>query len=246
MQLSELAEAGGVSTASIKYYRREGLLPAGRRVTATRQEYGRAHLERLALIQVLREVAGASIARIARLTAILDDPDRTLLDALESAQEISIGLDGSGTDEASEEAVGRSEHPSILPLLEHLGWPDVDSAPRRALDELLRSLEGWGIPIGPDVLHRYAEPMAEIARADVDSIRELPSDRDGDGAGGGEGIAVSDDVQVMRAVAGAIAFDRMVRLLRALGHASYSVLGAELSAAGRSRTPDGSGRPHAG
>ena len=34
------------------------------------------------------------------------------------------------------------------------------------------------------------------------------------------------DVAVMRAVAGAIAFDRLVRLLRLLGHASFSILDA--------------------
>ena len=79
MLLHELAEATGVSAASIKYYRREGLLPAGERLTATRQEYGPAHLERLELIQVLREVAEAPIARIAHLTTILDDPEQSLL-----------------------------------------------------------------------------------------------------------------------------------------------------------------------
>ena len=59
MLLHELAEATGVSAASIKYYRRAGLLPPGERITTTRQDYGRAHVERLELIQVLREVAGA-------------------------------------------------------------------------------------------------------------------------------------------------------------------------------------------
>lgn len=215
MLLAELAEASGVSPASIKYYRREGLLPAGGRVTATRQDYGPRHLERLALIQVLREVADAPIARIARLTTILDDPGRSLLDALEAAQQLSLGL----PERQEVGARDRTEHPSIVPLLDRLGWPEADTAPRRALDDLLHSLDHWGVPTDIEVLHRYAVPMAEIARADVTSTRDLSGDEDDS--------TVSDDVQVMRAVAGAIAFDRLVRLLRALGHSSYSILDAQ-------------------
>ena len=46
MILHELAETTGVSAASIKYYRREGLLPPGERITTTRQDYGRAQIGR--------------------------------------------------------------------------------------------------------------------------------------------------------------------------------------------------------
>ncbi|GAA4529367.1 hypothetical protein GCM10023160_28440 [Brachybacterium paraconglomeratum] len=163
---------------------------------------------------MLREVADAPISRIARLTAILDDPEQPLLSALGAAQLIALGLPAEEPDEVS---AGPPEHPAIAPLLVHLGWPDVDTSPRRALNELLRSLEGWGLPTDLEVLRRYAEPVAEISQADVASIRAQT---------GQPGPEVSDDVQVMRAVAGAIAFDRLVQLLRALGHTSYSILRA--------------------
>lgn len=232
MLLGELVAASGVSAASIKYYRREGLLPAGERVTATRQDYGQRHLERLDLIQVLREVAGASITQIARLTAILDDPERTLLDALAAAQELSLGVaDQDGPDPGEPPA----EHPSIAPLLEELGWPDADSSPRRALDELLRSLDTWGAPTSLPLLRRYAEPMAEIARADVAWMQDQPgsplsaepSEAEPSEAEPPTVERPSPDVQVMRAVSGTVAFDRLVQILRALGHASVSILGAD-------------------
>ena len=63
MLLHELAETTGVSAASIKYYRREGLLPPGERITSTRQDYGRAHVERLAfdrLVRILRMLGHTS------------------------------------------------------------------------------------------------------------------------------------------------------------------------------------------
>ncbi|WP_114853372.1 MerR family transcriptional regulator [Brachybacterium sp. YJGR34] len=210
MLLSELAAASGCSTASIKYYRREGLLPPGERLTATRQEYGARHLERLQLIQVLREIADAPIARIGRLTALLDDPEQPVLRALEEAQAIALHAEVDGTGAGT----GRPEHPSVAVLLERLDWPDIDSVPRRALDDLLAALERWEMPTDPDLLMTYAEPVARIARRDLASLR---------GEQGTEESAPSDDVVVLRVVAGTIAFDRLMQVLRALGHLSLSV-----------------------
>lgn len=215
MQFAELSEASGTSAASIKYYRREGLLPAGRRVTATRQEYGRRHLERLQLIQVLREVAQAPIPRIRALTMILDDPTQGLLPALREAQLIALGVARTPT------APAEQEHPAIGALLERMGWPDVPSAPRAALDEVLRAMSAWEGPDETDVLLRYAEPVACIAAMDVAWMRDLPrqtADQTEE--------EPSDDVLVMRSVAGAVARARVVQLMRALGHVSLSVLEA--------------------
>ena len=53
MRLAELCAATGVPSATVKYYLREGLLPAGEWVSATRAEYGPEHVERLRLIRAL-------------------------------------------------------------------------------------------------------------------------------------------------------------------------------------------------
>lgn len=209
MLLHELSAASGCSAASIKYYRREGLLPAGERVTATRQEYGPRHLERLQLIQVLREIADAPIARIRLLTGLLDDPRVPLLRCLEEAQAIALGSDTVD----GESAARRPEHPTVTALLSQMDWPDIDSVPRRALDEVLHTLAGWEMPDDLETVMRYAKPVTEIARGDVGSLQGEPSGAEEHG----------DDLVILRAVAGAIAFDRLVQVLRALGHLSLSV-----------------------
>ena len=74
MRLAELSERSGVSTATIKYYLREGLLPPGRRVTATQAEYDEEHLRRLRLVRALIQVGRVPIATAREvLTALEDD-----------------------------------------------------------------------------------------------------------------------------------------------------------------------------
>lgn len=233
MLLKELAEVSGTSVASIKYYRREGLLPPGRRITATQQDYDRSHVERLQLIQVLRELVDLPIARIHVVTQILDDPEQPLLMALGSVQDAILGLDS-----PAEVAGPATEHPSIAPMLQSLGWPDVPSAPRRALHELLVQMDQWGAPTEADALLRFGRSMSELATADLAWMRTaLPED--GSPRVGPEPSATaprqpsdepaekpSDDVMVLRATVGIVAYDRLIRVLRALAHASWSMADA--------------------
>ena len=67
MRLAELCAETGVPPATVKYYLREGLLPVGERVSATRAEYGLAHVERLRLIRALVEGADVSIDGVRRI-----------------------------------------------------------------------------------------------------------------------------------------------------------------------------------
>jgi DNA-binding transcriptional MerR regulator len=72
MRLAELARQSGVPRSTIKFYIREGMLPAGEPRARNQATYGPAHLERLALIRALREVAGLRLEVVARVTAQLD------------------------------------------------------------------------------------------------------------------------------------------------------------------------------
>ena len=62
MRMSELSRRSGASVTTIKYYLREGLLPAGRQTAATQAEYDEQHLRRLRLIRALTGVRGLSVS----------------------------------------------------------------------------------------------------------------------------------------------------------------------------------------
>jgi DNA-binding transcriptional MerR regulator len=72
MRLAELSRRSGVPRSTIKFYIREGMLPAGEPAGRNQALYKAEHLERLALIRALREVAELPLGAIARVTAQLD------------------------------------------------------------------------------------------------------------------------------------------------------------------------------
>jgi len=77
MRMSELSGATGIPVATVKYYLREGLLPAGTPISATSAVYDGTHVERLRLIRALIEGAALSIAQVRRVTQTLDNPPDT-------------------------------------------------------------------------------------------------------------------------------------------------------------------------
>lgn len=75
MKISELSQQTGIPLPTLKFYLREGLLPAGARSQPNQADYGEAHVRRAELIRALREVAGLSIAKI-----------RTIVEAMEHGE----------------------------------------------------------------------------------------------------------------------------------------------------------------
>ena len=73
MRIAQLSETTGIPIPSIKYYLREGLLPAGERTARNQAEYGDSHVRRLRLIRALIDAGNLSIAATRKLLAILDD-----------------------------------------------------------------------------------------------------------------------------------------------------------------------------
>jgi DNA-binding transcriptional MerR regulator len=160
MQLKELSSQSGVSSASIKYYLREGLLPAGERVYATRAQYSARHVERLELIQALRRIVGLNIEQIRGLLRMADD-GAPRLELLAAVQRVVLGLD-------TYAAAGGEVRTTAADAVVHLrGWPDSPSDARNALNAHLELMESLKIPVSGEVLDVYSKAMDDVAGLDI-------------------------------------------------------------------------------
>ena len=87
MQIKQLSQATGVEVETIRYYEKQGLLPAPARLENGYRDYDPAHLERLAFIRHCRAL-DMPLASIAQLLGVLDEPtgDCSEVDALVAEQ----------------------------------------------------------------------------------------------------------------------------------------------------------------
>ncbi|WP_405744913.1 MerR family transcriptional regulator [Streptomyces sp. NBC_01525] len=177
MRLSELSEHSGVSTATIKYYLREQLLPQGRRITATRSEYDASHLRRLRLIRALIQVGKVPVATVREVLAAVDD------ESLGRTTRLGAALWAlPRAEEADPQAPATREAQALVEdLLTELGWDfarangALSPAYRSLVTPLARLLE-LGHPVTVAELTPYARQMASVAGHDFDVLETLPDD----------------------------------------------------------------------
>ncbi|MDZ7812367.1 MAG: MerR family transcriptional regulator [Ideonella sp.] len=74
MKISDLARATDTPTETIRFYEREGLLPAAARADNNYRRYTEAHLQRLQLIRRSRAL-GLSLDEVRGLLAVMDEPE---------------------------------------------------------------------------------------------------------------------------------------------------------------------------
>jgi DNA-binding transcriptional MerR regulator len=67
MKISELSRTSGVPIPTLKFYLREGLLPAGTPTAKNQADYSLEHVQRLDLIRTLQDDAGLSLGAIGRV-----------------------------------------------------------------------------------------------------------------------------------------------------------------------------------
>ncbi|QWC84109.1 MerR family transcriptional regulator [Nocardioidaceae bacterium] len=162
--LAELARAAEVSPTTVKYYLREGLLPAGRLRSATRADYDEHHLRRLRLLRVLREVGGVPVERLRALVEVLDAGGDTL--AMLGAGAEALLPPGARADDA---AAGLCEE-----VLQAQGWqvaPDsrLGLALRESLSAVLATASAGPGEVREQVL-RYARTADRVGAEDVATL----------------------------------------------------------------------------
>lgn len=170
MRISELSREAGVSVASIKFYLREGLLPAGAATAANQAAYGDDHVRRLRLIRALMEVGELSVARVRNVLGAVDDSEAPLHTAF---GEVMHGL---------AEAPSADPPERVLPALQEVhawirrrGWAIAPEAPAPfVLAGLITTLREFGLPASIGELDAAADAALVIADTEVQFARAMP------------------------------------------------------------------------
>ncbi|MCH1883164.1 MerR family transcriptional regulator [Agrococcus sp. ARC_14] len=171
MRISELSEQTGVTTASIKYYVREGLLPAPERVGYNQSEYGTAHVARLRLIRSLLDVGGLSVSATREVLAAVDDEALPIARLMGTAQR-SIPVPEGTPSRTAVDAIGR--------VGDSLGWHVHPSNPGILIAaRVLEHYEALDLHELSALLEPFAAAADAVARAEVAiAVAVAAGDRD--------------------------------------------------------------------
>lgn len=167
MRISELSERSGVPVATVKFYIREGMLPRGETVSATRAEYGDDHLARLRLIAALADVRGLPLSKVRDILALVDAPAGDPIETLGRAVgALPPYVEGE-----------RGDHPRARAAIAELELTyDPGFTAVAQLDDALRAVEDAGLDASPAVLRRYGDAMRQVAAAEIEPVSQMPLD----------------------------------------------------------------------
>lgn len=161
MRIAELSRAAGVPVPTIKFYLREGVLPAGERTGRNQASYDETHVRRLRLIRAMVDLGGLSLAAVRDIVAAVDSPDE---DKDHLMGQVSKSLIHAPED-VDEAAVG-----AALEILEKLGWEHACEHPSvRTLAAVIAAARDLGHDITANLLV-YGRSCEGIASADLDYV----------------------------------------------------------------------------
>ena len=168
MRIAELSRRSGVPVPTIKYYLREGLLPAGELTSPNQARYADAHLHRLRLVRAMVEMGGLSIAGVRDVLGTLDDPEMSLHKAMGTVTAAVASPDPDVTDEVA--------HEQALAFVERQGWECAqDSFAFKALVDVLATAREVGQRRFVDLLDDYARACLQLAEVDLDYVLRMDS-----------------------------------------------------------------------
>ncbi|MEU5975415.1 MerR family transcriptional regulator [Streptomyces sp. NPDC047315] len=203
MRIGELSRCTGVPVPTIKYYLREGLLPAGELTSPNQAAYGDEHVRRLRLIRALLDVGGLKIAAIAEILAAVDDPDEPVHHVLGVASDLLVARPVQQEEDAARESAVRR----VEELIRRRGWRVAPDGPgAELLAGALASMERLGHGDFRQMLETYADAAEQVARADLEYV-----------AG-----RTSRDVLVQGVVVGTVLGDAVLDALRQMAQTDQS------------------------
>lgn len=170
MRIAELSRASGVTVPTIKYYLRDGLLPAGELTSRNQAQYDERHVRRLKLIRALVDVGGLSIAGVREALAAIDSAQHTRHNLLGKMLR-GIATPPALPDDDPGLTAGDTE---LTELIEGLGW-DVkpDNPAWRSAAEAIATIRSLGAGVVLDRLVGYARAMHDVAELDLAMAAEI-------------------------------------------------------------------------
>ena len=202
MRVSELSAATGVTVPTIKFYLREGLLPAGRTRAVNQADYDESHLRRLRLIRALTEVGGLRLREVRAVLAAIDDERVPIHDLMGATQDALVASEN-GRDAPDAAALAEVDR-----AIGRLGWQVHEGATtRRALAEAVATLRSLGWTVGADDLVRYGRAVDELAEREVATV---------------PGSVASRAEMVEHMVVGTVLFERVLDAMRLLAQEHHS------------------------
>jgi len=167
MRIGELSRHTGIPVPTIKYYLREGLLPAGTATAANQADYDEEHERRLRLIRALIEVGGLSVAATADVLRHLDDPGVAGHNLLGSAHH-AISPPPRAAREGARWQAARA---TALELIGRRGWQIHDAAPAvNGLADVIAALEALDQAYLVGALDDYAGIAEQLAEVDLELV----------------------------------------------------------------------------
>ena len=217
MKISDLSQASQVPVPTIKFYIREGLLPAGRRTSRNQASYDAAHLERLLLIRALQD-AGLRLEVIARALRAADSGKEHFVIAAIDALERPVA---EGPDESAREY--KQAQTLLMSMIRQRGWQlkagDVSVCDATRALCTIRQLFMRGEPDAHD-LEVY------VQAADMLAAHEIPEDWQPEAA---------REAALRYAMLGTVLFEPLLLALRRMAHVARTR--RVLKAQPRKRTP---------
>ncbi|QDY75969.1 MerR family transcriptional regulator [Streptomyces qinzhouensis] len=232
MRIGELSRRTGVPVPTIKYYLREGLLPAGELTSPNQAVYGEEHERRLNLIRALLDIGGLKIAAIGEVLAAVDDPGTPLHEVLGAASGLLVDRPAK-PEPPGPDPVRESARLRVDALVAGRGWLVGETAPgRELLAGTLAAMDRLGLGDFGRAVADYADAAEQVARADLDQLADRTS------------RAELVETVIVGTVLGSVAFEALRQLARADRSARRGAL--REPAPDNGRTAAGAGHRDAG
>jgi DNA-binding transcriptional MerR regulator len=203
MKMAELSRRADVPVPTIKFYIREGLLPAGTRTAKNQASYSEEHLARLALIRALKDDAGIGIAGIARALKAADAAQAEAMPFISAAIDAMERPAGAAVDERTAEY--RRAIDDVRGAVKKRNWAiDEHSTALRDAARALVVIRRSFPQVGPEPYAAAAEYVAE---------HEIPDDWE---------PAKAPNQALHYAVLGTVLAEPLLLALRRMAHVARS------------------------